>query len=58
MYKNYYVSKMVLAPKRALEVFNPFMVFRSVGPVYYTLKTGPTDPSITQGLTNAVFNIN
>ena len=26
------------------------MVFRSVGPVYYALKTGPTDPNITQGL--------
>ena len=28
------------------------MVFGSVEPVYYTLKTGPTDPYITQGLIN------
>ena len=26
--------------------------------IYYALKTGPTDPKITQGLTDVVVNIN
>ena len=36
---------------------NPCMVFGSVGPVYYTLRTGPTDPNLTQGLTNVVLTL-
>ena len=39
-------------------VLKPSMVSASVGPVYYTLKTGPTDPNTTQVLTNVAFNIN
>ena len=37
---------------KVVRFINPCMVFGFVGPVYYTLKTGPTDPNITQGLLN------
>ena len=39
-----------------LRISNHCMVFRSVGPIYYILKTGPTDPNITQGLKTTLVN--
>ena len=33
-------------------IFNACVMFGSVGPVYYTLKTRPMDPNIPQGLKN------
>ena len=33
-------------------IFTSLVMFGSVGSVHETLKTGPTDPNITQGLIN------
>ena len=51
----YKVKKYIVSTRRFSFEFNPCLVFGSMGPVYYTLKTGPTDPNITQSNLGTLF---